>query len=224
LVEDGITTVIATPHELGAYEGCNSAPRVRDAVNSLNQALIAQAIPLRVVPGADVRVDDQLLGLLDSDQILTLGDGGRYILLELPQNTLINLMPIIRALSEREIVAVISHPERQANICRDLALLNPWLDGGALLQVTAGSLLGDFGPVAQKAAWEMLSLGVVSFVASDAHDHVQRPPAMTRAIQAITARIGHAVARKLCIENPGRILDDQTMGCLAGPGCVGGRA
>ncbi len=206
LVADGITTVMATPHELGAYEGSNSAASIRSTVQKLNETLSAEVIPLVVLPGADVRVDDQLLGLLDSDQILTLGDQGKYILLELPSSTMINLVPIIQALSERGITPIISHPERQSQICRNLELVIPWIKSGAMLQITAGSLLGNFGPVAERKSWEMLSLGMVSLVASDAHDCVRRPPAMTPAIAAISERISHAMARKICIENPARIL------------------
>jgi len=211
LVDDGITTVIATPHQLGAYEGSNSAASVRQAVKSMDAVLKTETIPLAIVPGADVRVDDQLLSRLDSDEILTLADSRKYILLELPGSTLVNLTPVIRGLADRAIIAVISHPERQPSVCRNLELLVSWLKSGAVVQITAGSLLGEFGASAEKAAWDMLASGLVSVVASDAHDVIRRPPAMTRAIAAITNRIGHAVARKLCLENPRRILDGESM-------------
>src|SRR6478672_10637368 len=45
LVDDGITTCIATPHQLGAYAGRNEAATVRSAVASLNRSLVANQIP-----------------------------------------------------------------------------------------------------------------------------------------------------------------------------------
>src|ERR1700723_1863897 len=60
LVRDGITTVIATPHQLGRYEGQNSAADVRTAVSKLQLALAELKVPLHVVPGGDVRVDHRL--------------------------------------------------------------------------------------------------------------------------------------------------------------------
>src|SRR5437588_1611323 len=68
LVDDGITVAIATPHQLGRYEGQNQAAKVRQAVEMLQRALVEQKVPLRVVPGADVRIDERLPDLLDSDQ------------------------------------------------------------------------------------------------------------------------------------------------------------
>src|SRR5436190_3208674 len=81
LVQDGITTAIATPHQLGRYAGRNGAAAVRAAVAALNRSLMVEAVPLRVFAGADVRVDERLARLLDDDQCLSLA-GGAYVLLE----------------------------------------------------------------------------------------------------------------------------------------------
>ena len=82
LVEDGITEVIATPHQLGRFDGCCDAPSVRRAVAQLNQTLRQSDIVLTVLPGADVRLDERILPLLEADNVLTAGDGGLYLLLE----------------------------------------------------------------------------------------------------------------------------------------------
>jgi len=211
LVADGITTVIATPHQLGLYEGNNGADVIRAACAALNQQLQADGISLHAVPGADVRVDDQLLKLLDGDHVLTLADGKRFVLLELPHEVLIDLTLLIGELSARGICAIISHPERHMGICRSPEALIPWIEQGALLQVTAGSLVGGFGPVAEKMAWDLISANLVSLVATDAHDPVHRPPMMNMAIDALAKRLGHAVARRLCIENPLAVLEGRPM-------------
>jgi protein-tyrosine phosphatase len=177
----------------------------------LNQRLEADAISLRAVPGADVRVDDQLLKLLDSDSVLTLADGKRYILLELPHEVLIDLTLLITELSARGLCAILSHPERHMGICRSPEVLIPWIEQGALLQVTAGSLVGAFGPTAEKMAWDLISANIVSLIATDAHDPVHRPPMMNVAIDALAKRLGHAVARRLCIENPLAVLEGRPM-------------
>lgn len=215
LVADGITHVIATPHQLGAYEGENDAAAIRAAVARLSAELSARSIPLQVSAGADVRVDDRLLELLGADQVLTLGDGGIYLLLELPHNTLVDLRPLIRALVDRGIVPILSHPERQTNICRNPNLLLPWIELGALLQVTAASLGGAFGPGAEQVSWRLIRGGLVSLVASDAHDARQRSPSMTLAIDAISDAMGHAVARKLCVENPRLVLEGEPISRFA---------
>src|SRR5947199_9658556 len=54
MVADGITTVIATPHQMGRYDRANSAERVREAVEELSAELKDREIPLEVLPGGDV--------------------------------------------------------------------------------------------------------------------------------------------------------------------------
>ena len=39
LVDDGITTVIATPHQLGRFNDCNEAEQIREEVSALNEEL-----------------------------------------------------------------------------------------------------------------------------------------------------------------------------------------
>src|SRR5205823_5312387 len=84
LVRDGITNVIATPHQLGRFDGRNLPAEIRAAVAELQATLDSRRIPLRVAPGGEVRVDERIPELLRQDRILTLADNGKYLLLELP--------------------------------------------------------------------------------------------------------------------------------------------
>lgn len=206
LVDDGITTAVATPHQLGTYSGRNGAAQVRGAVETLQCELRGADIPLNVRPGADVRIDPKLVALLKSDEILTLADGHKYLLIELPHEVLINLQPLVAALVGEGVCPILSHPERHPVLMRQPLHLLAWLERGALLQVTAGSLIGDFGGEAERCAWDWLGSGLVSFVASDAHGIERRPPRMSEAAAAISRQLGHAVARRVCLENPLRVL------------------
>lgn len=91
LVDEDTTTVIATPHQLGRFSECNDVAQIKEVVLSVNEELRSNAIALRVVPGADVRVDERICRLLEEDKVLTLADGGKYILLELPARFLLIL-------------------------------------------------------------------------------------------------------------------------------------
>jgi len=206
LVNDGVTDVVATPHQLGRFSGCNEAAQIRDQVAALNEALAGNNIRLNVVPGGDVRVDERICQLIEADKILTLADKGKHILLELPYEVFIDIEPLLVELSSLGIQPIVSHPERHPVITRQPDLLLKWLQRSAHLQVTCGSLLGDFGPAAQKAAWHLLSLGYTSFVATDSHDLRGRRPRMRAAFESISARLGRAMARLVCIENPLRVL------------------
>jgi protein-tyrosine phosphatase len=215
LVADGITVVMATPHQLGQYDRTNESAQVRAAVAALNDELAEKQIPLSVLPGGDVRLDERICRLLREDKILTLADGGKYILLELPTEVLINIESLITELSEMNITAIISHPERHRILPFKPGLLPKWLSRGACLQITAASLLGDFGDIAQKAAWEFLCEGWVSLVATDSHNLGRRRPRISAAFNSISSRLGQVVARQVCIENPLRILESHNLNDLS---------
>jgi len=215
LTGDGVSVVVATPHQLGRFSDCNEASQIREAVSVLNEELRGNEIPLTVMPGGDVRVDERICQLLEADRILTLADGGRYILLELPHEVFIDIELLIGGLASMGVQAVVSHPERHRVLARDPKVLLKWLARGAHLQVTGGSLLGEFGSAAYKAAWHFLDAGWVSFVATDAHDLHGRRPCMKTAFNQISRKLGEAVARQVCVENPLRVLEgrDIQMSC-----------
>lgn len=206
LAADGITLAIATPHQLGRYDLANSPATVEAAVVQLRDALAEAGVPLSVERGADVRVDERLVRLLADGRVSGLGPTGRYVLLELPHDTFIDLGGLVRTLAGAGRRAIVSHPERHPYLVRHPDAVLPWIEHGAVLQVTAGSLAGAFGADAEAAGWHWLERGLVQLVATDAHGAHRRPPLMSAAIDRITARVGQPVARIACIENPIRVL------------------
>jgi protein-tyrosine phosphatase len=164
-------------------------------------------LPLEAFPGADVRVDERLLRLLDDDLILTSGDRGRHLLLELPHEVFVDPTGAIVALGERGVQSLITHPERHRYLANSVELIQSWVEAGAALQITAGSLVGDFGPSAEQEAWRLVHAGLASLVATDAHDAVRRPPRLTAAMQALADELGDDVAQTLAVENPLRVFN-----------------
>lgn len=209
LVEEGIAAVVATPHQLGYFNGCNEAVKVRDAVYRLNKKLKSGGIPLKVLPGGEVRVDERICRLLDADKILTLADGGRYILLELPHFAFVDIEPLLVELTSMGLQTIISHPERNKPLATQPRALHRWLEHSVHLQITASSLLGDLGPQARKAAWHFLRSGWATLVATDSHDINVIRPRMRAAFRRINKRLGEDLARLVCIENPSRVVNGQ---------------
>ncbi|MFQ6036450.1 MAG: tyrosine-protein phosphatase [Sedimentisphaerales bacterium] len=209
LVDDGVTTAIATPHQLGRFSGCNEAAKIREQVSVFNEELKNSGIALTVMPGADVRVDERICELLEADKILTLADGGKYILLELPHDVFIDVEPLLADLACLGIQAVISHPERHPLLIKQRGILLKWQKLSAHLQVTSASLVGRFGLAAQKAAWNFLTSGWARLVASDSHDLETRQPCMRAAYESINSKLGENIAHLVCIENPLRLIKGQ---------------
>src|SRR5688572_7333069 len=100
LVQDGVTTVVATPHLLGRFCEPGRASKIRQRVAELQAALLAEQIPLLIHPGADVRIDERLPQLLDAGEALTLADASRWVLLELPHEQWVDPLRIMNRLIE----------------------------------------------------------------------------------------------------------------------------
>lgn len=211
LVADGIRYVIATPHQLGRFEGRNRAQTVRTAVRRLNEMLQDEAIPLVVLAGGEVRADERICRLLETDTILTLADSGKYLLLELPHEVFVNIAPLLKQLRSKDVQTIIAHPEKNAPLLRHPWALEKWLALGTMLQISAGNLLGDIGTSVQKAAWQLLASTPTVLVATDAHDADICRPRMRDAFAAISSRFGDAFARRVCIENPLPIMHGQEL-------------
>jgi protein-tyrosine phosphatase len=203
-VEDGTTTIIATPHQLGNFAH-NDGERIRRLTAELQQRLDAAQLPLRVLPGADVRIEPELIGRLVSGDVLTLGDHRRHVLLELPHELYLLLEPVMAALRRHKMFGILSHPERNQGILRQPELLAPLIEAGCLLQITAGSLCGTFGVDCQHFCEWMLAQGIVHFVASDGHGLRSRRPLIRRAFERVSELTDVETALALCRDNPGRV-------------------
>lgn len=209
-VEEGTQTIVATPHQLGNF-GHNRGADIRLRVAELQRELDEAKVPLTVLPGADVRIEPGLAALIEQEGVLSLGDHKRHVLLELPHELYLPLEPVLRDLSHGKLVGVLSHPERNQGILREPSLLPPLVDAGCLLQVTAGSLCGTFGPQCQQFSEWMLAEGLVHFVATDAHGSRSRRPFMRRAFERVAELTDEATAVDLCSGNPAKAVAGESV-------------
>lgn len=206
LAREGVATAVATPHQFGRFKDSNTATRVRQAVRCLNKTLKDSDIPLNVLPGNELHVDERICRLLEDDTITTLADGGKYILLELPRQVSVDVTPLLAELAQMGIQCIISHVERIAPFVARPRTLVRWIDHCGHLQITASSLVGDFGSKVQRAAWSILESGWAALVATDSHDTHFRQPRMGASFQLISAQLGKDIAHRVCIENPSRVV------------------
>lgn len=79
-------------------------------------------------------------------------------------------------------------------------------EAGILLQINKGSLLGEFGQRAEKAAFWMLDHCLAHVVASDSHDSVLRTPDLEETARIMELAFGLGSVEILLNENPRRIL------------------
>lgn len=200
-VDEGIDTVIVTPHQLGNFSR-NSGDEIRVRAIELQELLDANGVPLRVLPGADVRIDSGMVERIADGQVLSLGDHRKHVLLELPHELYLPLEPLLGELAKNGMVGVLSHPERNQGILQQPGLIEPLIEAGCLMQVTAGSLIGGFGPASQALAEQMCRRGWVHFLATDAHGPKSRRPRMRKAYDRACDLAGKPAAEFWCREYP----------------------
>jgi protein-tyrosine phosphatase len=186
-VDDGTQIIVATPHVRGDF---NVEPEaIRPAVDALNRRLEEEQVQLRVLPGAEVgwREAPGLSG--ETLKLLTLG-GADYVLLECPYGkSPADVEGAVAHIAAAGLKTLLAHPERCPLFKEDPDRLATIVEGGAFTSITAASLTGAFGERVQRFAFDLLERGLVHDVASDAHDHLHRPPRLTTMLREVDAAL-----------------------------------
>lgn len=162
--DDGVLTVCATPHIRHDHDVVIAELAAR--VANLRTELLRRGLAVEVLTGAEVA--ETATGGLSDDELaaVSLGGGGRWILLEPGPGPLgPSLDHAVDDLHRRGFRSVIAHPERHfaPDLERRLADL---VRRGALVQVTAAYLEDEH---AAPLLVRMAEHGLVHLLGSDAH-------------------------------------------------------
>lgn len=199
-VAGGITAMAATPHVRDDYP--TTPEQMESGVAELRTRLAEEGVPLALLHGAEVSIDRA--GLLDRDTLrrLTIAQSDRYLLLEFPYvGWPITLEAAVERLRERGVTAILAHPERNPQVQERPERLEAAVDAGALVQLTAASVLGQLGRTTRRTSERLLRLNLVHLLASDSHG-----PGGRGTLSAAAAELGDAAfARRLCHDVPAAI-------------------
>jgi protein-tyrosine phosphatase len=208
----GTTDIVATPHANDEFE---FDPELIDSrIAELRGR--AESLP-RIHRGCDFHLSaSNIEDALRNPTKYTI-DGKRYLLVEFPDMFISPATEqILSLLAGRGMTPVITHPERNPVLRRELARISGWAARGYLLQVTALSLLDRFGNAARESAWELIECGAAHVVASDAHHPEDRHARLDEAHRAVAARVGEDRAEMLFVVNPGAVVEGREV-MLSGP-------
>jgi protein-tyrosine phosphatase len=208
--EDGIHTIVATPHVLqGVFD--NDKNKILSAVRALNQTLQEQNIAVHILPGAEYYLEADIPLKLSQGELLTINDNGRYLLVELPSAFIPEYTAqVLYEIQLQGVTPIIAHPERNAGFTRKPAVLQEMISRGVLAQVTSASITGLFGKRVKRTAYSFLKQGLVHLVSSDAHSSVGRAPLLSQAQKEIEKYHGSHTAQLLVIQNPGSIIEGES--------------
>lgn len=189
-VAEGIKTIIATPHHKnGHYE--NKKDEILAKTAELNQALQEENVPLTVLPGQETRIFGEILDDYRNGDILTINNGGKYLFIELPSDHVpYYTEQLLFDIQLAGLVPIIVHPERNKGFLERPEMLFQLVKKGALTQVTGASLAGFFGKKIRKFSLQMVEANLTHFVASDAHNMVNRTFKMNEAFTVLDKEFG----------------------------------
>ncbi|MBV2132978.1 capsular biosynthesis protein [Pseudomonas sp. MAP12] len=206
-VQAGITHVVCTPHiHPGRYD--NTVASIAAAHKQLVDGLREEGIALQVAAAAEVRYGTELMNGIEQGTLPFLGTwhGKRVLLLELPHSEVpFGAERLTEWLLQHDVMPMIAHPERNKGVMHCPRKLKPFIEQGCLLQVTAGAVAGRFGEPAQMIANALLELGLVTILASDAHNVQHRPPVLSEGMEHAARIVGAFQAERLVIDTPWQI-------------------
>ncbi len=205
-VAAGTETMVATPHRGWFLRQPARPEAVREHVASLQESLKRARIPLRIVPGVEIKMAPRVADDLVNGEAGTLGDAGRWALIEPPFDRIpAGGLESLRKVIEAGFKVVLAHPERCAAVQQSLAFVEACADLGIAFQITSGSLLGRFGPRALETAHALLARDSdwPFVIASDTHDLHDRSCALLReARDAAAALVGEERAQEMVDARP----------------------
>jgi len=205
-VDDGITTTVATPHY---WENTYTATpqQVRRAVGEVQDRLADEGIPLKLLPGQEVMIATDVPRRVQNGDLLTLGDGGDYLLIELPMLTVpMYTDEVVSEIMSLGLTPIIAHPERNAAIQKQPKVLQQLVQHGCLVQLDGDSLSGSRWSPAYRLAAHLLNADLAHVLASDGHSPTQRPPVLSPYVRRAAAIISPELVEKMTVGTPERVV------------------
>jgi protein-tyrosine phosphatase len=204
LVSNGYTHAFCTPHVWPSYP-----ETTREAVpvwtQSLQAALAAAGVPLRLVPGGELSLHADLRET-PPEQIVSAGLGGRYVLVDLWADALPPWFErTIRWLQKQDLTVILAHPERMRAVQLDPSLAVAFEAMGILLQGNLQCLGERPGATTRTIAEKYLDAGRYFLLGSDTHNPQSMPIRMA-GLQRAIEMVGADTVARLTIENPRKLL------------------
>ena len=210
--EDGITTIVATPHLFRANFSNDNFALVSERRQLLAEAIAANNIAIEIASGAEVYISHRLIDIVRNHRNDLVINGSSYMFIEFPSSHVFpNPKNLVFELMSEGISPIIAHPERNSVFARQPDLLYDLVQMGVLAQANSGSLTGLYGREAGEAVLKLLRLNLIHFLASDAHNAKSIPPRLSEAVGRAEALVGKEGARCLVFDNPRAVLDNRNI-------------
>jgi protein-tyrosine phosphatase len=222
LYEEGVRTVVTTPHLLIPHFGSEAAldrelELHRRAFDELSAAVADRDDLPSIALGQEILAPDAA----SVRRVVRRTDvglaSGRFLLVEFGFDLLGNHNDVIREVLAAGRHIVVAHPERYRYLDghKPLEVMRTWQELGALLQVNVGSLTGHYNrssPGSERLAWQMIEQGLLDLLATDHHGPRRSGVSPREALDTLIARGELALAERAMAETPGLIARNEAVG------------
>jgi protein-tyrosine phosphatase len=208
--ESGIQLVACTPH----YPDWNLAKvqYARVVLEQLRGTLLNNGVEIFTLLGFEVDLSVVTGADLKRMRELTIEKSKQVLLLEMPYNGWpLFIEDTIFRLVTNGFTPVLAHPERNDQVQKSSEPLDRLVRGGAVVQATAGSLTGEFGNAAVKTFHRLISEGLVSLLATDAHSFRHENWTMEPMKEALEGKVSPDDWRRLTYTNPLALLKGEPL-------------
>jgi protein-tyrosine phosphatase len=203
----GTTDIVATPHADADYV---FQPDLIAERRAELQGLLGDAIQIHTGCDFHLKYENIQEALADPRKFSVNGLG--WVLVEFSDMMIFpNTEDIFARMRNAGMGIIVTHPERNWLLRKDVDRLQRWVEGGAYLQVTGGSLLGVFGADARKFSEELMVRGLVHFLASDAHDLDRRSTRLDLVREHVVDHYGEEYAEALLNTHPRAVIEGRAL-------------
>lgn len=190
LKEQGVNTVVATPHFYANDESVDSFLERRKKSFQMLERALEEDDP-SILLGAEVRYYAGIARMAELEKLAI--ESTRLVLIEMPMTrwTEYTVKELVELSGSSRLTVVMAHIERYLklqpkNVWRRLA------ESGILMQVNASA----FDGMGKRKAIKLLQSGMLHFVGSDCHNMTSRPPRISSAYELISKKCGeHTISR-----------------------------
>lgn len=183
---DGVKTMVATPHMYSVVSQIKSEEELAALFQDFKQKVDQSGIEIEVVSGSENYFISGLKEKLKNYAPIITINNSDYFLLEFPYDFIFpGSKDFIFEILNQGFIPIICHPERNTVIQENPGILYDFLIAGAISQLDAGSIRGEFGSIVRETSFKLLSFNLVHLIASDSHDSFTRPPGLSFAYQVL---------------------------------------
>ncbi len=165
----GVTDIFVTPHFYKNRGYYSLADKNKEIFNDLLKEIKKQNLDVNLFLGNEIYYNERILKRLREGEVITLNNS-KYVLIEFSfTRESENMVDAVNNLTASGYIPIIAHPERYPYFT-DIEGYEYLKRHGAMFQINASSLLGNYGRKIKKLVYTLLEANLVDFIASDIHD------------------------------------------------------